>query len=138
MPSITYVNTRIHLLATAVYVSLSFFWTFKPDPILTSIERFLFANFFVGTVIASLVLWVGNLGSDNSLKWPQIQQKKQTDNKQYTQETRHAIFINKNFQYIFYLLNLIFNISIQTLILLLWRLLHEMILIHSLSRLCKN
>ena len=47
-------------------------------------------------VFPLFLLGVGNLGSDNSLKWPQISTKKKTDNRQYTLEARYDIFI-KNF-----------------------------------------
>ena len=39
---------------------------------------------------------MGNLGSDNSLKWPQISTKWQKDNRQCTLEARYVIII-KNF-----------------------------------------
>ena len=45
---------------------------------------------------SSFLLGVGNLGSDNSLKWPQISTKWQKDNRQYTLEARYVIII-KNF-----------------------------------------
>ena len=41
------------------------------------------------------LLGVGNHGSDNSLKWPQISKRRQRNNKQYTVKTRYVIFIEK-------------------------------------------
>ena len=60
----------------------------------SALNLWLLDHFELGFVASRKGRWKP-VGSDNSLKWPQISKRRQRNNKQYTVETRYVIFIEK-------------------------------------------